>query len=460
MYTMNRRKPKGGQQFRPTGALPGPGRINPQGGGNTPQVNQAWENSPFAPGYQRPGGPWKPPEIGQRLPQRPGVNLPAWMQQPGFTPIQRPQRPGQQPARPPGAAPWMTQVPRGGQTYTPPQTTQPSQPGGGNTPQIMPWHDTSGGGYSPGRYGMRPPPIPWGGGGGGGGGYQPPTPQRPEPIDWSNVIQTAQQEYQQPDYLQQPTMDENYWQTAMQDVMSSGVMDPIMGQITQQVHAMHPYGSGAADESLTSALASVWAGQVGPAAMQQAGFAQQQLMQYNQQAANAYQQYQSLIAQGNMQEAQQAWSAYQQAAQLAQQYQMQQNAIQAQQEHWEQLQENWEQQWEAQQALIDQQQQNWEQTHPTGGTNFVNMPDFSFPQDINAGSAGGYSAYGGGDIGSGGGYSSWTSGSSSPGGGGGQQPGGGGQSSWQGWGAGNWIPTPQQSWMDWVMPTWEGSGLL
>lgn len=128
------------------------------------------------------------------------------------------------------------------------------------------------------------------------------------------------QYYQQMNALQ--NKPQNYYQQAMTDINASGVFDPIMQNIKEQMGWAHPYGSSLGDQQLAQQVATVMAQQVSPYAQQLA----QQAFQGNQnlinQAAGLYGQAQGLNQQGAIAQGSQ-WLQAQQLGQQANQWQQQ-----------------------------------------------------------------------------------------------------------------------------------------
>ncbi len=130
--------------------------------------------------------------------------------------------------------------------------------------------------------------------------------------------------FDMPDWMKQsqPQPMANPWQTSMEHVMGSGVMNPILDSIRKRVNAMHPYGSGAGDSALSEMLTSAWAQNVSPYAQQLSSQAHQEQQNFYNRAQALYQQAQALASQGRFQEAQMLHQQYMQQLQMAQQYDM------------------------------------------------------------------------------------------------------------------------------------------
>ena len=126
------------------------------------------------------------------------------------------------------------------------------------------------------------------------------------------------QYYQQMNALQ--NKPQNYFQQAMTDVNSSGVFDPIMQNIKEQMGWAHPYGSSIGDQQLAQQVAATMAQYVSPYAQMLGNQAFQGNQNLINQASGLYGQQQGLNQQGAIAAGQQ-WLQAQQLGQQANQWQ-------------------------------------------------------------------------------------------------------------------------------------------
>ena len=160
------------------------------------------------------------------------------------------------------------------------------------------------------------------------------------------------QYYQQMNALQ--NKPQNYYQQAMTDINASGVFNPIMQNIKEQMGWAHPYGSSIGDQQLAQQVAATMAQYVSPYAQMLGNQAFQGNQNLINQAAGLYGQQQSLNQQGAIAAGQQ-WLQAQQLGQQANQ---------------------WQQEFDRQQDWYNRAQQA-QQNRPSGGggTNFIgNVP--------------------------------------------------------------------------------------
>lgn len=128
------------------------------------------------------------------------------------------------------------------------------------------------------------------------------------------------QYYQQMNALQ--NKPQNYFQQAMTDVNSSGVFNPIMQNIKEQMGWAHPYGSSIGDQQLAQQVAATMAQYVSPYAQMLGNQAFQGNQNLINQASGLYGQQQGLNQQGGIAAGQQ-WLQAQQLGQQANQWQQQ-----------------------------------------------------------------------------------------------------------------------------------------
>lgn len=160
------------------------------------------------------------------------------------------------------------------------------------------------------------------------------------------------QYYQQMNALQ--NKPQNYFQQAMTDVNATGVFNPIMQNIKEQMGWAHPYGSSIGDQQLAQQVAATMAQYVTPYAQMLGNQAFQGNQNLINQASGLYGQQQGLNQQGAIAAGQQ-WLQAQQLGQQANQ---------------------WQQQFDRQQDWYNRAQQA-QQNRPSGGggTNFIgNVP--------------------------------------------------------------------------------------
>lgn len=167
------------------------------------------------------------------------------------------------------------------------------------------------------------------------------------------------QYYQQMNALQNEP--QNYFQQAMTDINATGVFDPIMQNIKEQMGWAHPYGSSIGDQQLAQQVAAIMAQYVSPYAQMLSNQAFQRNQNLINQAAGLYGQQQGLNQQGAIAAGQQ-WLQAQQLGQQANQ---------------------WQQQFDRQQDWYNraQQQARLDRLNSGGGTQFLNSESvFDRPQ--------------------------------------------------------------------------------
>lgn len=128
------------------------------------------------------------------------------------------------------------------------------------------------------------------------------------------------QYYQQMNALQ--NKPQNYFQQAMTDVNATGVFNPIMQNIKEQMGWAHPYGSSIGDQQLAQQVAATMAQYVSPYAQMLGNQAFQRNQNLINQAAGLYGQQQGLNQQGAIAAGNQ-WLQAQQLGQQANQWQQQ-----------------------------------------------------------------------------------------------------------------------------------------
>lgn len=142
------------------------------------------------------------------------------------------------------------------------------------------------------------------------------------------------QYYQQMNALQ--NKPQNYFQQAMTDVNATGVFNPIMQNIKEQMGWAHPYGSSIGDQQLAQQVAATMAQYVSPYAQMLGNQAFQGNQNLINQASGLYGQQQGLNQQGAIA----AGNQWLQAQQLGQQANQWQQQFDRQQDWYNQAQQN------------------------------------------------------------------------------------------------------------------------
>lgn len=233
------------------------------------------------------------------------------------------------------------------------------------------------------------------------------------------------QYYQQMNALQ--NKPQNYFQQAMTDVNATGVFDPIMQNIKEQMGWAHPYGSSIGDQQLAQQVAATMAQYVSPYAQMLGNQAFQGNQNLINQAAGLYGQQQGLNQQGAIAAGQQ-WLQAQQLGQQANQWQQQ---FDRQQDWYNQAQQNrpggggtafyGSTPWGGSGSVLDRPQMDWDADGNlvpvgTGGSSGGNGGGYTYSGGYGANSSPSWTSYGGGSSSSapsGGGWmsnvpTSWT----------------------------------------------------